>query len=311
MNKNKLITVIGSSNFDIIIAVKNNPRPGESILAKDLFTDYGGKGATQAVTASKLGGNVRFLTCLGDDLFGKLVLDNLKKKKINLELVKVCNSQKNGMAAGTFDDKGENIVICYPGANSLLKKDVIIDNLDHILGSDIILTQLEIPLESVELLSIKKTENNILILNPSPLDNSVDYAPILKNIDILIPNEIEMGELAGMETNTLQDIKRASGIVLEMGVKNLVITLGGNGVLVKNSEFERHIKAEKVKVLNTVGGGDIFAGAFTYYLSISDDLLESAVYANKAAAISVTREGTQSAIPLVSEIEEFEKFIIN
>ena len=311
MHKNKLITVIGSSNFDIIISVKKNPKAGESILAKDLFTDYGGKGATQAVTASKLGGNVKFLTCLGDDVFGKLVFDNFKEKKMDLEFIKIFKDQKNGMAAGTFDDKGENIVICYPGANSLLNKDVIIENLDHILKPGIILTQLEIPLESVEYLSTKKTKDNTLIVNPSPVDNTVDYTPILKNVDILIPNEIEIGQLAGMEASTLEDIKRASDIVLDMGVKNLVVTMGGNGVLIKNRDLERHIEAEKVKVVNTVGGGDIFAGSFTYYLSISDDLVESAAYANRVAAISVTREGTQSAIPQLSEIEEFEKFLIN
>ena len=129
MQKNGSIIVVGSSNFDIIISVKKNPKDGESILAKDLFTDYGGKGATQAVTASKLGGNVKFLTCLGDDVFGKLVYENFKEKEMDLEFIKVFKDQKNGMAAGTFDEKGENIVIVYPGANSLLDKDIISENI--------------------------------------------------------------------------------------------------------------------------------------------------------------------------------------
>ncbi|MCL4377108.1 MAG: ribokinase [Actinobacteria bacterium] len=305
--KNNSIMVVGSSNYDIVLKMKHIPAVGETILAKDIETGFGGKGANQAITIARLKGNVKFLTCLGDDVFGHLYFENFKNQKLDIGLIKVTKNQHNGVAIINVDEAGRNNIVVYPGASSNLTPELLLENLGIVLKSNIIITQLEIPLETVMLLSERKTAKNIFVLNPSPVNKSVNYSSLLKNVDILIPNEIELSQLSGLEIKKFEDIKIAAGKLLGMGVKNLVITLGANGVFVKNEKIEAHIKPRDVKVVDTEAAGDIFAGAFIYYYSVSGDIKKSADYGSRIAEISITRYGAQKSIPTESEIMEVNK----
>jgi len=302
IENNDPILVIGSSNYDIVLKTKKIPEAGETVMASGLITGFGGKGANQAMSISRIGGDVRLFTCLGDDVFGTLYLDNLKKSGLDLDYIKVIKTSSTGIAVVNVDSSGRNNIVVFPGANALLKPQLILENLEEIFKFHIIITQLEIPVSTVRTIAKHKTEKNILILNPSPVDPLEDYEDILEKVDILLPNEIELSHLSGKRTESLDEVKKAAGIILKSGVKNIVITLGGKGVMVINQKFEEYIQAEKIEAVDTEGAGDIFAGAFTYFYARTYDILKSARFANKIAAVSVTRFGAQNSIPTSEEI---------
>ena len=302
IENNDPILVIGSSNYDIVLKTKKIPEAGETVMASGLITGFGGKGANQAMSISRIGGDVRLFTCLGDDVFGTLYLDNLKKSGLDLDYIKVIKTSNTGIAVVNVDSSGRNNIVVFPGANDLLKPQLILENLEEIFKFHIIITQLEIPVSTVRTIAKQKTEKNIFILNPSPVDPLEDYEDILEKVDILLPNEIELSHLSGKRTEGLDEVKKAAGIILKSGVKNIVITLGGKGVMVINQKFEEYIQAEKIEAVDTEGAGDIFAGAFTYFYARTYDILKSARFANKIAAVSVTRFGAQNSIPTSEEI---------
>ena len=305
--KNDTILVIGSSNYDIVLKTKKIPEAGETVMSSGLVTGFGGKGANQAMTIFRIGGDVRLFTCLGDDVFGALYLDNLKKSGLNLDFIKVIKNSSTGIAVVNVDSSGRNNIVVFPGANALLKPQLIIENPEEIFKFPVIITQLEIPVSTVRTIARQKSEKNIFILNPSPVDLLEDYGDILEKVDILLPNEIELSHLSGKKTGSLDEVKMAAGTVLKSGVKNIVITMGDKGVMVINKNFEVCIQAEKVKAVDTEGAGDIFAGAFTYFYARTYDILKSARFANKIAAISVTRYGAQGSIPTAEEIKDIIK----
>ena len=306
-DKNDTILVIGSSNYDIVLKTKKIPEAGETVMSSGLVTGFGGKGANQAMTIFRIGGAVRLFTCLGDDVFGTLYLDNLKKSGLNLDFIKVIKNSSTGIAVVNVDSSGRNNIVVFPGANALLKPQLIIENPEEIFKFPVIITQLEIPVSTVRTIARQKSEKNIFILNPSPVDLLEDYGDILEKVDILLPNETELSHLSGKKTRSLDEVKMAAGTVLKSGVKNIVITMGDKGVMVINKNLEVCFQAEKVKAVDTEGAGDIFAGAFTYFYARTYDILKSARFANKIAAISVTRYGAQGSIPTAEEIKDIIK----
>jgi len=310
IKNNDPIIVIGSSNYDIVLKTKKIPVAGETVMASGMLTGFGGKGSNQAMTISRIGGNVRLFTCLGDDVFGTLYMDYFKRSGLNLDYLKVIKNSDNGVAVVNVDSSGRNNIVVFPGANDFLKPELILENIEEIYKFPIIITQLEIPVSTVRVLAQHKPEKNILILNPSPVDLSVDYKDILEKVDILLPNEIELSHLSGKRTGSLKEIKRAADILLKSGVKNIVITMGDKGVMVKNNDLEVYVRAENVEAVDTEGAGDVFTGAFTYFYARTYDILKSARFANKIAAISVTRYGAQNSIPTSNEISRTVKIFI-
>jgi ribokinase len=302
------IMIVGSSNFDINLMVKDIPVVGETILASDMQTGFGGKGGNQAFTIVRIGGKVDFLTCLGDDVFGKLYFEEFRKNGFDLDYIKVINNKPNGTAIINIDKDGRNNIVVYPGSSRSLTPDLIKDNLEMVLSHDIIMTQLEIPVETTEYITSIKTRNNIFILNPSPVDKNHDYSGILKEVDILIPNEVELSQLSGTSITDIGDVKNASEKMLSKGVKNMVVTLGKKGVFVKNAQIQEYIEAPDVKVVDTAGAGDAFAGAFMFKYAKTKDIITSAKFANKVATISVTRQGTYKSVPTKQEIEQMADF---
>ncbi|MHB1275322.1 MAG: ribokinase [Candidatus Humimicrobiaceae bacterium] len=301
------IAVIGSSNYDVVVKVDEIPIAGETVLANGMETGFGGKGANQAMTIARLGGDIRFFTCIGSDVFGKLYMENFKASKINLKYIEVIENEHNGIALINVDKEGRNNIVVYPGANSHLSTDMIIKNGKDIFHSKLIITQLEIPLSSVELLSKMKSEGNVFILNPSPLNKSINYDYILKNVDILVPNEVELAQLSGIKTDNIKGISKATQKLLEKGVKTIVVTLGRRGAFVKNKDIEEYLDVRDVKVVDTEGAGDIFMGSFVCSYIKNNDIIRSVKFANEVATISVTRYGTQKSIPTDDELKEIYK----
>ena len=288
------VVVIGSCNTDMVVKANRLPVPGETILGGTFYMNPGGKGANQAIAASRLGAEVTFISKIGYDLFGLQALEIYKSEKINTDFIFTDQKSPSGVALISVDSFGENSIIVAPGASRSL-------SIEDINKADIILMQLEIPIETVEYAAtIAKKYNKKVILNPAPastLSNS-----FLNNVHTILPNRIEAEMLSGIKVMDIDSAHRAAEAIGEKGIENVVITLGKDGAYVKEKDQYAMIPAKEVETIDTTGAGDVFCGAFSVYLSEGHSLAESVTFANAAAALAVTRIGAQSAIPYKREI---------
>lgn len=261
----------------------------------------GGKGANQAVAAARLGGNITFIVKLGDDIFGRQALQLFKDEGIDTTMVMTDVHNPSGVALITVDAKGENCIAVASGANAaLLAADLV--NIDAaIAGADIILMQLEIPLETVGFIAAKaKLQGKKVIVNPAPAAELSDA--LLTNISIITPNQTEAEMLTGIEVNDDISAIEAAVALNKKGIEHVIITLGANGALVYSNNEYQTIKAPKVTAVDTTAAGDVFNGALAVALAEGTDVFTAAEFACKAAAISVTRLGAQASAPYRREI---------
>ena len=305
----KKILVIGSIGYDLTTYYEKMPVLGETIVGKKFAQNPGGKGDNQAVAAARAGGDVTFLGAVGDDNYENILKKNLEDNNVKHNL-KVVPNMSCQIATILVDQNGQNSIIIVPGANNYVDKKQIDDNEKLIDENDIILMQLEIPIETVEYAIDKAYEKKkIIILNPAPGQPLSDN--ILKKVDYLTPNESELSLITGMPTNTIEQIELASKKIIELGARNLIVTLGEKGCLLCNKEGTKIFPAFPTKAIDTTGAGDCFAGAFVTYLSKGYPIEESIKYANLASSISVTKIGTIPSLPTQKEIEEARKKIEN
>ncbi len=295
------IVVVGSNNTDMIVKANRLPVPGETILGGVFHMNTGGKGANQAITASRLGADVTFISKVGYDLFGLQALEIYKSENINTEFIFTDQKNPSGVALISVDTYGENSIIVAPGANSTLSYEDIDKAEERIKECDIILMQLEVPIETAEYAaSLANKYNKKVILNPAPA--STLNETFLNKVHTILPNRIEAEMLTGIKVISIDSAHRAAKAIGEKGINNVVITLGKDGAYVKEKEEYAFIPAKTVKTVDTTGAGDVFCGAFSFHLSLKHSVIESVKFANAAAAISVTRIGAQSAIPYIREI---------
>lgn len=297
------ILVIGSSNTDMVIKCEHLPAPGETILGGNFFMNAGGKGANQAVAAARLNGDVTFIAKVGNDVFGKQAIELFNKEKINTEYVFIDEKNPSGIALINVDAKGENSITVAQGANGNLLIDDI-KPLDHVIEqADIILAQLEIPIETIEhVATIAKQYNKTFILNPAPASSLSDE--LLNKISIITPNEKEAAMLTGIEINSIDNAKQAAQILSSKGIKTIIITLGEDGALLyQNNQFNL-IATNKVNAVDTTAAGDVFNGALAVALSEKKSIVDAVRFANIAASISVTRLGAQASAPHRFELSE-------
>ncbi|HVX52240.1 MAG TPA: ribokinase [Chitinophagaceae bacterium] len=298
---NAAIVVAGSSNTDMVIKTAHLPAPGETVLGGSFFMNAGGKGANQAVAAARLGGDVTFIAKLGDDIFGKQALHLFNDEGIKTGGIVVDTQNPSGIALITVDGKGENCIAVASGANAaLLPADInAVENL--IAGANIILMQLEIPVETVEHITmLAKKHNKKVVLNPAPacmLGNA-----LLKNIDIITPNQTEAEVLTGIEVTDQTSALAAAIALQEKGINQVIITMGAYGALVRDGKAFDFIRAPKVDAVDTTAAGDVFNGALAVALCEGVNIFEAAGFACKAAAISVTRLGAQASAPYRHEM---------
>lgn len=297
----KKIIVIGSSNTDMVVKTKRLPAKGETILGGTFLMNPGGKGANQAVAVARLGGNVRFISKVGNDLFGKQSIELYKSQGINTDYIFIDPDNPSGIALITVDDHGENCIVVASGTNAYLSIEDIEEARAVIGKGDIILMQLEIPLNTVEYISEMAENKGIkVILNPAPAQSLPSY--LLKRLYILTPNKTEAELLTGIRVTDWESAKKAADLINGKGVENVIITLGADGALLKDNSGYYMIETEKVNAIDTTAAGDTFNGALCVGLSENMPLPEAVRFACKAASISVTRMGAQSSIPYKKEL---------
>ncbi|WP_276389285.1 ribokinase [Eudoraea chungangensis] len=295
------IIVVGSSNTDMVVKTPRFPQPGETILGGDFFMFPGGKGANQAVAASRLKGNVDFVCCVGDDIFGKKALEGYQKEGLDISGAKRLSGEATGVALITVNGQGENEIVVASGANLKLSVAQLKEHLKSIEQKSIFLTQLETPLEVVEYLVSYCGENQQkLVINPAPAQ---ELSPkIFNGLFLITPNETETKILTGIEVTDEESAIRAGKVFFEKGVENVIITMGKKGAFFMNKEEHFLTPGIEVKAADTTAAGDVFNGALVVCLSQGKNWPDSIAFANKAAALSVTKMGAQDSAPYLNEI---------
>ncbi len=302
----KKILVAGSLNMDCVVETPHIPQAGETVSGRTVSFIPGGKGANQAYTVGRLGGNVKMLGAVGRDDFGQALRNNLRKAGVDVSEIYVLERESTGQAFISIDDTGENSIIVIPGANGALTPELIRQNEENLIQmiekSDIVVMQLEIPLETV--LYVKELAASLhkfIIIDPAPaLSNIPD--DFWKGIDYIKPNETELSILTGKQMKTHEEIIDGARIMLEKGVKNVIVTMGGKGCVLVNHDLEQLFEAPRVKAVDTTAAGDCFTAAFTLALAEKKSCPEAIIFGQTASAIAVTRKGAQTSIPTREEV---------
>jgi len=302
MNKQGVL-VIGSSNLDLVVTAKRFPKPGETIFGKKFEMFPGGKGANQAVCAARLGCKTSFIGKMGNDEFREKLSVILIEAGVDINNLFIDENEHTGTALITVDERGQNQIIVISGSNMMLSPQDIISKSELFLNTAVVLTQLEIPIDTVvQSAKLARKNNAIFILNPAPAASLPE--DILPLIDFITPNENELELLSGVTTNDDSSIKLAAEKLLKKGIKNVIVTLGDRGSMLINESTIKHFPVSKVKVVDSTAAGDAFNGALASSLSEGHSIEESIEFANKVASIAVTRMGAQSSMPYLNEIKD-------
>lgn len=300
----KKIVVLGSINVDTILNISRLPLPGETMAMSDRSTAGGGKGANQAIAAVRAGAETSFIGKIGQDNAADFMIDTFKNDGLNIDHVTRDQQAGTGQAYILLDDKGQNSILIYGGANQTITNDDIKRASDTIAQADCLITQFETPLESsVEAFRIAKENNVLTILNPAPAKNDIPEE-LLKLTDIIIPNETEAEAITGVKVTDEPSMVEAANKLHTLGVKNVIITVGANGSFYSVNEKNGFVKAYKVNTVDTTAAGDTFIGYFASKLSSDLSNIEEAMkFASKASSITVQTQGAQNSIPLIKNVE--------
>ena len=297
------ILVIGSTNMDIIAMVDHLPVPGETVGNGNLARAHGGKGANQAVAAARAGGDVTFITCIGEDDDGKKMADGFREDGINTDQLSVISEVPTGTALIFVDRNGENCIAVAPGANDHLSNALIDQAEEVIKDSDLILLQLEIPYNTIQYIcKIASRHQKRIMLNPAPareLDEDV-----LGSLEYLVLNETEAEIIVGQKV-TDDNMEEVCSAIQELGPEHIILTLGSRGSYVFDKEVQQYVESFTVKALDSTAAGDTFCGAFAVsILNGEQDIISAVRFANAAGALSVTRQGAQTSIPGLEDINQ-------
>ena len=295
------ILVIGSMNMDLVVQTKNFPEKGETVVGKNFAQAPGGKGANQALAAAKLGSEVKFIGACGNDYFGEEVVDSLKAGGVNTEDVQRLDV-RTGIANITVEEDGDNRIIIVPGANNQLRPELIAKHENEIKEAELILLQLEIPIETIEeIIDLAAQYETKVLLDPAPVKDLT--AEIYSNVDYLLPNE---GELESLFPNLESRGARANKL-LELGVDKVLLTKGKQGITLYSTDKIKNYGAVTVDAVDTTAAGDAFAGGFAHGLQQGWSEEEAINFASQVAALSVTKEGAQPSLPTTKEVRKFKQ----
>jgi ribokinase len=299
--RSKRVVVVGSANVDLIVDISHQPAPGETIIGSDLTTTLGGKGANQAVAASKLRADVLFVGCVGDDASGRLLRESLQTAGSDVSMLRTATAP-TGNAIIMVTPDGNNSIIVAPGANRCLTTDVLEESRALWHSASVVVTQLEIPLETVNQLALQAGQRAVrLVLNAAPA--AILKRATLSVCDPLVVNETEAAFMVGGKTSDAitPDVVRA---LLALGPRSVVVTLGSGGSFIAQADAPNeivHIPAESVIAIDTTGAGDAFIGAMASVLAEGASLRQAVSVATHVAALSVQRRGAQESYPTRSE----------
>lgn len=301
--KNKLC-VLGSINVDHVIRVPYFPKAGETLTGYDYQIAFGGKGANQAVAAARLGANVQFIGAIGQDQIGHTMRDAFAQDGIDITAIEEIPNQSTGLAMIQVADSGENSIVISAGANGELSPELVEKHQAIIAQADMLLMQLESPIEAVTLAAkLAKQAKTKVALNPAPAQPLPQS--LLSLVDMITPNETEAEILTGVKVVDEQTAALAADKFHQVGIETVLITLGAKGVYVSEKGNGQIIAGFRVQAIDTTAAGDTFNGGLVTALLEGKTLSESIRFAHAAAAISVTRMGAQTAIPMRKEVEDF------
>ena len=287
--------------MDMVVKTSHIPMPGETVLSGSFFMNPGGKGANQAVSVARLGGDVAFVSKVGNDVFGKQSTQLFEEEGIDIAHLLSDDTLPSGVALITVDRSGENSIVVASGANAGLTPADLEDALDKIAGAGIVLMQLEIPMETVHFAAIYAVKHGVkVILNPAPANTLPPK--LLSCIDIITPNQSEAAMLSGINVTDAATAAQAAVAIHNLGVKSVIITMGAMGCVIYDKGEITVVPAQKVEAVDTTAAGDVFCGALAVALAEGGTLFDAVNFASRAAAISVTRMGAQPSIPYRKEL---------
>jgi len=298
------VTVVGSFGQDMIMQVSHIPARGETVGEGRFSQTFGGKGANQALAAAKSGGEVVFVACVGKDSAGDTAISSFSAEGINTQYMSQTDKEGTGTALIFVGEDGENSITVAPGANYFLDRAQVDKATDELKTADLILMQLEIPMDTVEYVLEKAQHwNTPVMLNPAPAKPLSNIA--LSRIHTLVVNETEAEIVSGEKLEGEESLAKIANQLRESGPAIVIVTLGAKGAYVDSDEFTGHIAGNKVETLDTTAAGDVFCGALTTALSQNQPIDQATTFACAAAAIAVTRLGAQPSVPNKEEIAAF------
>lgn len=301
----KKILVIGSLNVDMVINVDHIPTVGETILTKNLTLVCGGKGANQACAAGKLGANVQMLGAVGKDSYANMQLNSLNTAGVDVSQIIIKEDSSTGLAMITVNSEGDNSIVVVSGANAMLSPQDIENNLELIKNTEIVILQLEIPLDTVLYAAkMAKRFGKTVILDPAPVPKEFPEE-LYQYVDVIKPNETELFMLTGIP-RSIENVPKGAQKLREHGVKEVLVTLGEKGVYINSFVCGEHmISARKVEAVDTTAAGDSFIAALAFMMSKKKNIIEAAEFAVLVSSIVVTRKGAQSSLPTLEEVMEY------
>ena len=287
------IAVVGSNMTDLVTYITRMPARGETLEAPRFEIGPGGKGANQAVAAARLGSEVLMVSKVGDDVFGRNTLANFAEQGVDARHVGVVAGVSSGVAPIFVEPSGENSILIIKGANNHLLPADVDAAADDLLGCDLILLQLEVPLATIyHTVAFATHHGKRVVLNPAPATRELDLAK-LRDVAFFTPNRGELALLTGMPTDTIAQIETAARKLLDGGIRVVIATLGHDGVLLVTPEGATHVPTVEVEPVDTTGAGDAFIGSFAHFLAGGADVKQALHWAVRYAAHSVTGRGTQ------------------
>ena len=300
------IVVFGSINLDLVVEVPHLPSRGETVIGDRFFSAAGGKAANQAVAIAKLGNPVNLVGQIGDDSFGHTLIENLQAAGVNTQGITVNPQTYSGIASIVVDKRGANTIACAGGANNLVREPELAQFKKLLPRTKVVLLELGIPIATVlNAAREAKAQNCLLILDPAPASSNLPRE-LYGLVDIITPNEIEASQLVGFTVDGVTTAKQAASALHQMGVKQVVITLGSQGSLYSNDIENFWIEPIDVPVVDTVAAGDAFNGALAVALVSGKTLKEAVQWGTVGAALSVTKNGAQSSLP---DRDSFQKLL--
>lgn len=298
-----MIFVAGSVNQDLVSYVPQVPRAGETVTGQGFRMFPGGKGANQAVAVARVGREVKMLARVGEDVFGTSLVKNLQVNGVDTQMVAAVPGAATGTAVIMVEENGENRIVLDPGANAHLAPADVDRLRSDLTPSSLLLLQLEIPMAAVEAAAKAGREAGAtVILDPAPLQSlSTD---LLKCVDILTPNQTELMAAAGLSgADDPEACVGAARLLLARGAKRVVVKMGGQGCLMVEAGEVALVEPYRVTVVDTTGAGDAFNGGLAAALAAGRPFLEACRFANAVGALTVTKQGAQSAMPTLPEVE--------
>lgn len=300
------VVVVGSANVDFVVQTPHIPRPGETVLGQRFVMAMGGKGANQAVGAARLGADVVFVARVGRDIFGDQCIEAYQAEGIGTEYITRDDQEATGVALIAVAADGENSITVASGANMHLLPEHITAAEEAIARADVLVMQLEVPVETVLAAARIAREHDVrVVLNPAPA--RALPGDLLRLVDVLTPNRIELAQLAGLHEGQAQQLaeEQLGQVLLGLGVKQGVITLGARGALVADSASVVHVPAFPITPVDTTAAGDAFNAGLAVALGRGRGLVGAARFASACGALAATKMGAQPSLPTEVAVEAF------